>query len=549
MKHIFQTISFSFLVSFTATAIAQTVPDAGRILQQELHAPRQPLPSAVFEIPSPDKKTVRHGGARVQLKQVRFTGNSIFSQSQLTAVLKYDSQHALDLADLQSLASRITRFYRSHGYPFATAYLPAQKLTDGVLTIAIVEGRYGEVKAKGNDHLATGTQRFLSNLKPGKIIEMSALQRTLLILHDLPGIRTHPVIRPGRDAGTGELIVKTTRQSPFSGKIGGDNQGNRFTGEYRIHTDLQWNSPFSFGDQINLSGFISNQRQWMGDINYNRPLGTDGLQGQIDYSHTHYRLGKQFRSLDANGSVDSITIGAGYPLIRAQQHNLFLNGAWQHKKLLDKQDAIHTRNNKYSDVLPLTLRFDLRDDLIGGGQSYGSLTWTAGTLHLDAALKATDVSSAKTDGHFSKWTVNVTRIQSTPFPKLTLYAHLSGQIANKNLDSSEEFGLGGPYAVRAYPVGEGFGDEGWFAQVEARYRMNHVTPYMFYDAGRVRINKTPWTTGNNHRSIAGAGIGLRYRKHAFNIEVSLAWRTRGGASLSDSEQRNPRGWLTASWDF
>ena len=46
---------------------------------------------------------------------------------------------------------------------------------------------------------------------------------------------------------------------------------------------------------------------------------------------------------------------------------------------------------------------------------------------------------------------------------------VAGQKASRNLDSSEEFYLGGPNGVRAYAQGEGAGDEGLLSTAELRW--------------------------------------------------------------------------------
>ena len=51
---------------------------------------------------------------------------------------------------------------------------------------------------------------------------------------------------------------------------------------------------------------------------------------------------------------------------------------------------------------------------------------------------------------------------------VSLYGAIYGQFASKNLDISEKMGLGGMYAVRAYPVGEAYADEGYVVNLEAR---------------------------------------------------------------------------------
>ena len=530
-------------------ALAQTAPDAGQLLQQDRAAPTLPQSRPGIQIAPRANAATLPGGAMVSLKGVRFVGNSLFSDEQLSAVLGDVAGKSYDLAGLQALAQHISEHYRVIGYPFARAFVPAQKFADGVLEINIVEGRYGKVSTEGDPRLAPSAQGFLANLAPGSVITSAALERATLIVSDQPGVLVSPLIRPGQETGTGDLVVTVSPAATFRGELGLDNHGNRYTGEYRVHASLYWDSPFMLGDQITVHSNVSEENQWLGNLGYSLPMGASGLRGNVGYAHTRYELAKQFASLDATGTADIVSAGLSYPLIRSQKTNLALAGTYQQKKLIDKQGAANTRSDKTSDVVPLTLAFDHRDDLGGGGITYGSFGYTHGTLNLDPALKATDAVSAKSQGGFNKWNLDVARLQATPLSQFTLFGRVSAQWASKNLDSSEDFGLGGPNGVRAYPGGEGFGDEGWLMQIEARYQLGTLTPYAFYDAGKIKSNKTPWAAGSNHRELAGAGLGLRYNDGPWRVDASLAWRTQGGAPTADTIDRNPRVWVSAMWRF
>jgi hemolysin activation/secretion protein len=174
-------------------------------------------------------------------------------------------------------------------------------------------------------------------------------------------------------------------------------------------------------------------------------------------------------------------------------------------------------------------------------------------LGLDGKLAAADSTTAQSAGSFSKLALDLARIQ-TLTNQLSLFARVSGQWANKNLDSSERFQLGGPTGVRAYPVGEGNGDDGWLSQIEVRYSTalaNGITlsPYAFIDSGSVKINHAPWDKSVNERSIGGAGLGVRGNHQSFSFDASLAWRTHGGDPQSDTQHDAPMVWLTAGWKF
>lgn len=542
-------------LSLLAVALAQALPvlaapavnqpDAGRTLQENAPALEAPRVSPALNIEAPIAGEGPAGGVSTTLLSVSFSGNSLFSEAALLNELGQVTGQSYDLAGMRRLSNRITAFYRAQGYPFARAYLPPQPMNDGKLLIAVVEGKYGQVQAIGDETMTAGAQKFLTPLKPGVVIMSSVLERVALILDDLPGVKVVPVMRPGQEVGTGDLDVRVTRESSVGGDVGLDNHGNRYTGSVRATANLEFNSPILFGDQITLRGLYTEENLWFGALGYNVPLGSSGLRGQLEYAHTYYELGKEFSSLNATGTAKVSSAGLSYPIIRAQKANLSIMATWQHKRLQDNNAT--TSDHKSSDGLPVTLNFDLRDSLGGGGLTYGSTRWTHGNLDLNGALKIAD-QNAQTDGSFNKFNLDIARLQTLP-AGFSLFARASAQWSTDNLDSSEGFGLGGVSGVRAYPSGEAFGDEGWLTQIELRYKINAFTPYAFHDSGRIKVNHEPWASGNNHRSVSGAGIGVRMNQGAWSADASLAARTHGGKPESDTEDDNPRFWLKAGYQF
>lgn len=531
-----------------SAVIAQQIPNAGRVLQEQATEPQPPAPSPELNLSSPIPGTVAPGGPSVSVTRVDLTGNQAFPSAQLLAQLGDYEGKQYDMAGMQGLANQLTRYYHNAGYPFARVYLPAQGLEGGVLRLQVVEGRYGEVKAEGDAALTARAQSYLSPLKSGDIIESAPLERAALLLSDLPGVTASPLIRPGQQMGTGDLVVQVERGDRVNGSVGLDNQGNRYTGQYRANAALSINSPFMLGDQITLRAQRTSEALNYGDVGYSAPLGSSGLRGRIGYGYTGYELGKEFSDLDAHGTAKVASAGLSYPLIRSQSRNLTLGIDFMHKKLRDDYRAAEIVQNKFSNSVPIAAQFDVRDGLGGGGLTYGALTWTPGTLKLDGALATADALSANTAGHYNKLNLDIARIQAIS-SRWSLFGRFSGQWTNDNLDSSEDFGLGGPAGVRAYPVGEGYGDRGWLTQLEVRYAAGAVTPFAFYDAGRVQISAHPWQAGENFRQVAGAGVGARVAVAGWRGEATVAWRTDGGAPQSDSRDHKPLFWVSAQYLF
>lgn len=535
------------LCHFSPAAQAQVPPDAGQTLQQlqpPIAAPRESQP---LKIQAPlDAAPIAPGGAAVILKAVKLSGNSVFSEETLRAALGDVTGKTFDLAGLRGLAQRITDVYQAGGYPFARAILPPQDLANGDLRIEVIEGRYGVVQAQGDDSgLARQATAFLDGLLPGSVIASAPLERAALLLDDLPGIQTSATMRPGTQAGTGDLIVQVARDQRVRGDIGLDNAGSRYTGKNRVRANVDINSPFLLGDQLTVRALLSEEKLWLGSLGYSLPLGTSGLRGNVGYSHTSYELAKEFASLHANGTAKVASAGLSYPILRSQKANLTLIATYQSKDLHDNRDSTRTYESKSSQSMPLALQFDYRDAF--DGITYGSASWTPGKLKLDAGLTAVD--DYKSNGRFHKVNLDVVRLQSLP-AGFNLMAHLSWQQANKNLDSSEKLSLGGASGVRAYPSGEATGDEGGLVQLELRYDAGAYTPYAFMDAGRITVNAKPVVAGDNRRSLSGGGLGLRYQRQAWSADVALAWRSIGGRSLSETNSDpKPRVWLNVEYRF
>lgn len=525
---------------------AQTPPDAGQLLNQQLQTAPQPSRIPDFQIGSPlGGVRAIPGGPQVELKSVEFLGHSVLDEAKLLACLGNDVLgKRYDLAALQSFTDQIGTCYRERNYPFARAFLPAQQMQDGRLRLQIVEGRYGRIEAS-----ESGAERYLTALQPGSLIVTGPLEKATLLLSDLPGWDVKPVMQPGETEGTGDLLVSMQRDSKPHGSVGLDNAGSRYTGSERLRLDVSIGSPFVLGDQLGLSGLTTSGDMHFANLTYTLPLDGQGLRASFSAANSQYHLGDKFASANAYGAADVRTLGLSQAIERSRSSNLSISAQLQRKRMHDVNEAGHSDARKQSAILLLGINFDRRDDWLGEGVNYGSLTLSRGHLNLDTGLASTDASTARTAGNFGKLLLDVSRQQRLTDHGLSGYAHWVGQWTQQNLDSSEKFSLGGASGVRAYPSGEGVGDRGWLAQFELRSQWQHWNPYLFADLGQVQINARPWASGYNQRSLSGAGFGLRAELDHTSADVSVAWRIHGGTPQSDDKDRHPRVWLSLTHRF
>jgi hemolysin activation/secretion protein len=508
---------FALLVSGHA-AVAQVPVGAGGQIQQipSVALPQNPAP--VLPIPRNQITPLSNsGGTRFGVSSLRVSGQTSYSQSELIAVSGFHPGQNFTLRDLQVMAARITNYYNLHGYFVARAYLPPQDITDGIVTISVIEGRYGQIGLRNQTNVSDAVYlRILGGLSPGDTIEGAPLERRLLIISDLPGVRVNAVLAPGAAVGTANLAVGVTQGPRFDGDIEADNWGNPYTGAYRVGGTVNWNEPFGHGDVLSFRTLESTT----GGLDYNR------LSYQTQVNDTtvgaaltlfNYRLGKQFRSLDANGYEAIASLYASYPLIRSYNNNLYLLTGFDQRFFQDNVGATSSSIDKRAAVLDVGIAGDFIDGFGGGGSNNYAATVTLGDLSIETASARTlDSETAQTNGVYAKISASASRLQNLIGP-LTLFMEIRGQLASKNLDVSEKMELGGAQGVRAYPEGEAYGDDGYIATLEPRLLLptpawlpGQLQAIAFIDNGYVKVDHAPFSNAQNGLSRTGAGAGLTW---------------------------------------
>jgi hemolysin activation/secretion protein len=441
------------------------------------------------------------------------------------------------LTDLRAGAARITAYYRQKGYAVARAYLPAQEIKNGAVTIKILEGRIDQVRLDNHSLLSDErAEDYLEHARLSNIVKSNEIDRGLLLLDDTPGVGgSHAALQPGASVGTSDLLVSADPGDLLTGNVSADNYGNRYTGQYRAGGTLNINSPLGIGDLVTLGVLTSGQDLQYGRIAYQAPIGGDGLRMGVAFFDVHYKLGKEFKSIGAHGDARSGSLFIVYSFIRSVSGNLTGTATWEEKSLDDYIDSIASATNKRVHIGNLGLSGNYRDELLGGGVSGVDLSLALARLDINsAAALATDSVSARTGGNYARLSYSATRLQHITDDTFLSVA-LSGQWASKNLDSSEKFLLGGIDGVRAYPQGEGVGDEGYLFRAELRH---DFWPWLqgvaFYDTGSVTINKTPYIfpPTAKRRDLAGAGFGFNASLYGLDLKTSFAWETEGGQPTS-----------------
>lgn len=549
-------LSLLLMLPCLATA-AVYVPNAGQAMR-DIQATQPALPESsepeldlpAVKPPSAPAQAPDSSGLRLLVKRFEIVGNRAINSQTLLPLLADLQGQELDLNQLRAAAERLTGYYQSQGYMLARAFLPAQDIEDAVVRIEVLEGRYGRIElhnsSRARDAVIAGP---LSALKSDAPVHSDDLERSLLLLSDLPGVRVKGTLRAGEQRGTTDLLVDAGPGPWASGSLEADNYGGYYTGEYRLGGSLNLNNPLRLGDQLNLRVLGSDEDQRYYRAAYKLPLGPRSTSLGVAYSHMSYELGRIFEPLQAHGQASIGSVFVTQPLIRSRSFDLSAQLQYEDKRLRDDIDLFETSSRKHVELWTLGLNGNSQDGVFGGGQNFFYLTYGSGRLSLDGAeAQWLDRFTAAAAGGFQKLTFNGARLQYLS-PRFQLYAQLNAQWAGSNLDSSEKFGIGGPFDVRAYPQGAGSGDQGWQASLELRYALAPRWQLKaFVDHGAVQLNKLPWTREDNRRQLSGAGVGATWSGPSQQISLTSAWALDNNQE-GNGPERTPRIWASATQYF
>ncbi len=464
--------------------------------------------------------------------------------------------------DLVDAAAEVTRYLqRELGYYLAYAYVPEQAAEGGVIRLAVLEGRLDEVVLNWRDGLAVDrdvVQAYLDRLPRGEVLKVGDIERVVFLVNDLRGMTARFELTPGRLPGTATLVVTPTAEKRSTGKLELDANGTDALGLYRATGLLQVNSPLGRGDGLTLNALASSTGGLaFALLGYNTPLGSDGFKLGASLSAVKYQLDTDAFPLDLHGTAATVNVYGLYPVVRARNLNLFALLSLEQKTYDDRN--LNSGAKRKVELATLGTTGDFRDSLFGGAVNTYELNVLSGRV---TPLQGNS-PNLEDDARFTKLTYGFSRLQDLVTGRALIYTSLRGQHALNNLDTTEQFRLGGADAVRAFASGEGSGDSGvvgtlelrllppeaWFGRLAREFVVS-----AFVDAGYVQYRYRP-RAGNlpateaNHMLLSGAGVGLAWvRAGEYSLRLSVA-RATGGTLRGATSKPGTRAYLQAAMLF
>lgn len=388
-----------------------------------------------------------------------------FADAQFAKLRGSDATAELSFGDMQGVADAITKHIRAAGFIVATAFVPAQTVGDDKkVHISVLEGRVGQIKVQGAKHIKPWVIAASAETLRGKPLLKSDVDTALYYDRDLPGVSVSSTFQPGEQTGDTDLVMTVREQKPLSVTLGLNNYGTELTGRYRFGADMTWNDPLGLGDKFTagLQYAFDPHQNTFGSLGYSIPMAkVPGFYFNVGADRSELQLNNGlFAALHVKGPTEHYFGGADWKFHNTADLSLTASAQY-----------IHETSTLSSNGLPLS------DEVFNVAQLGFNLNHTdrrfRGLDLLSVALRqALNDESLRPDtvapNHARSFTIlklNYTRIQFLT-PTQNLFFKFAAQYTNDALAPLEQFVIGGPDSVRAYPIAEGLSDRGFYTSVE-----------------------------------------------------------------------------------
>lgn len=449
------------------------------------------------------------------------------------------SRRGVTLGQIETVADRITRFYRERGFILAKAYIPEQQVRDGIVTLTLLLGALGEVDVVGdqmyNKPLLTSVFDDWVTLP----VTDSVVEENLYLINDFPGLTVTGYFEPGAQVGDTKLNLNLVAEQRFETSLRLDNHGSEETGENRVYGDVKINNPLGNADQLQVSGLYafdpSNTDYYQ--IRYSSMLLDPRFSLAIGATTNDFILGpgnsESVDNLDLSGTTKQSDITGTYRFKRSRTRSLY--GIFSFEKIESELRVglfSGSGDAGLDDIVEnylATFSFDLLDE-------------ENRFLHQgDVSLLSGDFVEGADQGQDESYSILRMNYSLLTFWRLPFFDSStrviyrgSLQFTESALSSINQYALAGPTRVRAYPSNQFSADSAIYTGIDwifngpdfldwsvGSVNLKNITrPFLFIDAAWGETLSLSSDFDDETGQLLAAGMGLQF-SHADRFQGNL----------------------------
>jgi hemolysin activation/secretion protein len=476
----------------------------------------------------------------VFVREIRLIGNTVFSAKELSEVTAPYTNREVTSVDLETLRLALTLYYVNRGYVTSGAIIPDQTITDGVVTIQIIEGKLQSIEVEGNKWFYSRYFERRIALAAGPPLNVNALQERLQLLQTDPRIqRLNAELRPGVTLGESILNLRVTEANPFKAWLEFNNFQSPTVGAEQGLVTVAHQNLTGWGDTLSLQYGRSRGVDPLLNFRYAVPVTARDTTLSAHYRRFDFAVQEDpFEPLDIENQAEIIGVSIRQPLYRTLQQEFAVALTAEHetnKTFLLGQPFEFVPGATNGVFRVSVLRFSQEWVHQTGTQVISALSrFSFGIGVLGATATG---NPAFADGRFFSWLGEAQWARQIQPLRMQLLARSVLQLSNDHLFPLEQIAVGGRYSVRGYREYTLVRDNAFLASFESRIPvltstvgrdLLYVVP--FVDVGRSWDTTVPTP---DPKTLASVGLGL-----IWNITSGSRFEVYWGQRLNDISSPN-----------
>lgn len=500
-------------------------------IQREEPRPALPPAPVLPPLPPPTPREFELiPSVQVFVREIRVAGSTVFPPEELAAVTRPYVNRTVTHEDLEALRLALTRLYIDKGYVNSGAILPDQRVTEGVVTYQIIEGRLTDIEVEGNRWFRSGYLQRRLALGAGPPLNVNALQeRFQLLLEDQRIQRLSAELKPGLQPGDSSLKVQVEERTPYRISLEFNNYQSPSVGAERGILTAEHQNLTGNGDILRMQYGRSRGLEPLLDFRYALPVNAQDTTLIAQYRKNTYSIVEEpFNRLDVESKSDIYGLTVRHPLRRTLDTEVALELTGErlsNKTFLLGEPFTLTPGAHQGESVVAALRF--AQEAVYRTSEQVIAARSRFSLGVDALGATINNDSGLPSGKFFAWLGQFQWVRRLPVLDSQLILRADTQLTSDSLLGLEQFAVGGRYTVRGYRENTFVRDNAVVASVEARIPMvrnvrwaDYLELAPFFDYGRAWNANPP---GDEAASIYSAGIGLRW---GARIPAAIPLRTQ-----------------------
>ncbi|WP_026377030.1 ShlB/FhaC/HecB family hemolysin secretion/activation protein [Aestuariibacter salexigens] len=514
-----------------------------------------------YDIPAVSERQSAGDSATITVNRFRFTEiiseteQAPLTDSELSSIAsdaQSKSNNRFSFESLQALADKMTAVFRDRGELLTRVVIPAQQVSGGEVTLAVLRGKLGDVTSLNSKMYDADDFEVVFEEQKGKVIQREPAESALLrVQNQLPGVSSIGVFRPGTSLGEANLVLEVTDEQSVEGFAFVDNYGSQFAGKIRAGLRTQFNNVFGGRDRL-ITDIVFNEKPdgendrssqcCIGGFNWEAltPNLKHGLG--IEWFKSDYELGDvddiELARLGFTGESTKTRVFGNY----YQTVNRRLQGTWSYGfSAITAESYVGDREGNTpillnrDELAEFDLSYQFTRFTEAGDVFYGSIgaVWEVNdgllvalptllgwdkNANNDPTAEGYDPTQPEVrrtrlgtqDSNPVRFVYDLTYDVRLAAP-LRAKLRVQGQYSDAVLVPVQQLSLGGPTTVRAYPVGAYVADSASVASADLILQVtSRFSAGLFYDHGYANNNGNSQIPDVSHVNLGGYGLAFNY---------------------------------------